>query len=270
MFFQELGMQAFVKMERKLRWRMRLGSYEHAGAQAMKSLGAALSGDKSITGQANVVFVSLDFEGDPLQPKRGMIELGIAKLGSHQLFSESDLGITSFNFALKTRRHRKFLFGNSTRLSLELLGRTIVEFFSELNHEDPQREIIFVSHGTTNEIRILDDIGVSLEALPITGIVDMYYLARHILGLSCSLECLLTMLRIPARLDLLHCAGNDAHYTLQALLALLQTQYSDNFGQLERLARQTSPLQPCCLAEMMNEDRADHLELDTCLHFSLD
>lgn len=79
-------MQTFVKIERKLLWRMRLGSYEHAGAQAMKSLGAAFFRGKSITGEANVVFVSLDFEGNPQEPKRGMIELGITKLGGHQLF----------------------------------------------------------------------------------------------------------------------------------------------------------------------------------------
>jgi hypothetical protein len=45
-------------------------------------------------------------------------------------------------------------------------------------------------------------------------------------------------LSIPARLDLLHCAGNDAHYTLQAFLALLQSRYPDNTHRLENLARQ--------------------------------
>jgi hypothetical protein len=83
----------------------------------------------------------------------------------------------------------------------------------------------------------MDDLGISLEALPITGLIDTCYLAVDVLGFSGSLEHLLTALRIPSGMDLLHCAGNDAHYTLQAMLALLDHQYNDKSGRLGSRAR---------------------------------
>lgn len=267
-FFQEIGMQAFVKMEHKLLWQMRLESYTQSGAQAIKSLGAALTGDTFTARQADLVFVSLDFEGSLHQSK--ISELGVAQIASHQLLSQDSSGIAGFNFALAKHRNRKFMFGNTTRFSPHILGKTIVQHLYNLRREDPRREIILVSHGIMNDIRILDDIGVSLEALPVTGIIDTCSLADEIFGSSGSLKSLLTKLRIPTRPNLLHCAGNDAHYTLQALLALLQARYHDNFGQLERLARQESPLPECCFANKTKDDWADHLELDTCLALSLD
>ena len=254
-------MEVFVRMERKLQWSMRLRPYHHKGAQAIKSVGAAIIGDKSAEA-SNLMFVSLDFEG--MISKWGITEIGIAKIPSHQiLLPEQDTGITCFNFALAKHKNRKFLFGNTTRLSSEIVEKTIVDFFSDLIRQDHQHEIILVSHGIHNEIRIMDDLGISLEALPITGLIDTCYLAVDVLGFSGSLEHLLTVLRIPARLDLLHCAGNDAHYTLQALLALLDCQYNDKSGRLGSLARQASPLPS--RGEKPDEDWADYLQFDGCL-----
>ena len=164
------------------------------------------------------------------------------------------------------------MFGNTPRLSPEIIGRTIVDLFDELHREDPRSEIILVSHGVTNEIRILDDVGVPFDALGVKGIIDIHYIAHDVLGFSTSLESLLKLLRIPVRPQLLHCAGNDAQYTLQSLLAFLQAQFHDSFGQLEELARQENPLQPCCFAkkEEQEEDWPDHLGLDACLGWSLD
>ena len=260
-FFQERGMEAFVRMERKLLWQIRLEGYHQRGAQAMRSFGAAITGNKS-TEESNFVFTSLDFEGSTA--KWGITEIGMATISCHQILSpDNDEGITGFNFALAKHKTRKFLFGNTTRISHEIVERTIVDFFDDVIREDPQREIILVSHGIHNEIRILDDLGVGLEALPITGILDTCNLAVDILGFPSSLEHLLTALRIPARMDLLHCAGNDAHYTLQVLLALLNSQYEDKSGRLEKLARQPSPL-PSRIEEP-GDDWADYLQLDACL-----
>lgn len=129
------------------------------------------------------------------------------------------------------------MFGDSTRLSLELRERTIVDFLTALHQDDPNREIVLISHNVVSEIRVLDAFGLPLEALPIAGILDTCRLALEVLGSKGSLGSLLTTLRIPFPPDLLHCAGNDAHYVLQALLALIQARYGDRFGRLERLSR---------------------------------
>lgn len=254
-------MQAFVKMERKLQESMRFETYHYAGAQAVKSFGAAIT-DQNYTNESNLIFVSLDFEG--LKDNTGIAEMGIAKVSSHQILSPGNKAdIVCFNYALAKHRHRKFLFGDSTRLSPELIERTIVGFFDDLIHDDPQCNIVLVSHGIRNEIRIMDDLGVSIEALPVTGIIDTCCMAADILGFSGSLEDLLTTLRVPARMDMLHCAGNDAHYTLQALLALLDSQYKDKTRQLEKLAKQASPSQ--WKEEEEEGDWADYLQFDACL-----
>jgi hypothetical protein len=263
-----MGMQAFVKMERKLLSWMLLKSYCDTGAQAIKSLGTAMAGNKPVTEYSSIVFLSLDFEGNRHRSK--ISEIGMAKLDSRQLLSANGSGITSLNFALAKHRNRKFMFGNTTRLYPQIMGKTLVELFRELNHEDSQREIILVSHGTTSEIRVLDEIGVPLETLPVTGIINTCCLAGDALGSSGTLWSLITTLRFPARRDLLHCAGNDAHYALQVLLALLQTRYFDNFEQLERLARQEPPLQPCYFAKKTSDDWTDHPELDANMSLPLD
>lgn len=46
-FFHEAGMQAFIKMERKLLRRMRFDIYYNSGARAMESLGAGLTSSSS-------------------------------------------------------------------------------------------------------------------------------------------------------------------------------------------------------------------------------
>ena len=109
-----------------------------------------------------------------------------------------------------------------------------------------------------------------MEALPITGIIDTTSLATEVLGSSSSLNSLVNAFRIPLRPHLLHCAGNDAHCTLQALLALLQAQYGDKPGQLERLARPDTSLQPCSFRAKSKDDWAEHLELDTWFPSSQD
>ena len=110
----------------------------------MKSLGAGLAGQKSAIEKPNFVLVSLDFEGSPRDSR--IFEIGIAKLHSHQLLSEMDSYIISFNFALVKGSDRKFMFGTTTRLYYKTMRQTIIELFHDLRQEDPQRDIILVSH----------------------------------------------------------------------------------------------------------------------------
>ena len=127
-------------------------------------------------------------------------------------------------------------------------------------HDELQN--IDLGHSIHNEIHNLDHLGIAFEDLPVAGIVDNHRLAFDILGHLPCLKVLLTMLRIPARLDLLHCAGNDAHNALQILLALLQIQYPAGAIRLERLARQEPPVPLSWSAKEIDDDWADHLQVD--------
>lgn len=160
-------MQAFVRMERKLR-RIRFEPYCDAEAQAMRSLGTALVGETSKIDQPNIKFLSLDFEGST-DWRYGLVELGLATVTSDQLLSDNNSGINAFNFTLKNCRRRKFLFGNTTRRSLEILGRTISDFVTELADRDSECKIILAGHSLLHDIQILDDIGISIETLPVAS-----------------------------------------------------------------------------------------------------
>lgn len=61
------------------------------------------------------------------------------------------------------------------------------------------------------------------------------------LGLDLSLKSLAGLLRIPSDEGAFHCAGNDAHYTMRVLLALVQLRCSDPHGMLEKLVRGALP-----------------------------
>ena len=76
------------------------------------------------------------------------------------------------NFALKNYRNRKFRFGQTTRIHTDILIRTISDSFANLRNEHESRDTLLMCHGVQNELRILDDIGVRIEDLPIIGILD--------------------------------------------------------------------------------------------------
>ena len=101
--------------------------------------------------------------------------------------------------------------------------------------------MVLICHGLQSELRILDDLGVFLEDLPITGVIDTHEVSRDVLGHSGSLEHLLSTLSIPWRYGMMHNAGNDAHYTMRLLLALLQIRHGDPTGCFNELARQPLP-----------------------------
>ena len=158
------------------------------------------------------------------------------------------------------------MFGNTTRIPSEITAGTVTDPFNELKQEAGERKIVLVGHGIQNEIRIMDQLGFSLETLPVAAIVDAASVAAGLLGSFRSLKHLLMTLCIPARDNLLHCAGNDARYTLQVLLALSQLQYPAHVQRLETLARQDSPLPPSwSKKEESANDWADHLQIDASL-----
>lgn len=90
------------------------------------------------------------------------------------------------------------MFGNTTSLSSEIIARTMSGIFEELACLDHNRKIVLVAHSAHNEARNMEDLGFSIDGLPIAGIADTAQLATKVLGCqTSSLECLLRTLSIP-------------------------------------------------------------------------
>lgn len=81
-------------------------------------------------------------------------------------------------------------------------------------------KVLLVGRSIHSEIQILDQLGLRIEE-PVVGVVDTQQLAEMHWSQPGSLSSLLTLSCIPYTMSTLHCAGNDANYTLQLLFSLL-------------------------------------------------
>lgn len=83
------------------------------------------------------------------------------------------------------------------------------------------RKVLLVGHDIRHEIRILRQLKFDFSNFDITGSLDTFRIAQQVLPyFSPSLGELLTELQCPR--NWLHNGGNDAHYTLRALLLLAE------------------------------------------------
>ncbi|KAK5693803.1 hypothetical protein LTR17_025005 [Elasticomyces elasticus] len=245
-----------------------------AGVAAARAFVEALA-DGEIRANADFVFVSIDFEGG-LQNRAGITEFGVAKMDTRDIVGStvdaysSASTISGHNYLLAKCRKQRCMFGETTRIDKPQLAATIK---AELNipdgSEGPQRGIVLVGHGLHNEQLILESHGIKLGDLHATiGILDT---SQY--GMGGSLETLLDRLSLPlprnrnGMADSLHCAGNDAHYTLRALLALLYLQHKEIAGSageveiLDQLARAPLPLR-MARKRLEDEDVEEDLEYD--------
>jgi hypothetical protein len=111
------------------------------------------------------------------------------------------------------------------------LPQTILEHLQDGVHGlGKDKPFILVGHSLLSDMKILSEIGVDVAQHPnFRGTLDTCVLGGKILGKWANLRDLLRILSIPctwkaegAKEDcILHCAGNDAHLTLRALLALI-------------------------------------------------
>lgn len=246
MLQEEEGMAAFVKMEERLTRQNRILPYRKAGQEALQDFIAAFTTKDAP--RSNIVLLALDIEGNVAQ--KGVFEVGLASIDSRVVAAATE-GLESFkttNFATRKNRERKFMHGPTIRVDSGMMAKAIIDHIQTLSREANEPRIVLICHGLLHELRTLDDLGVHLEDLPITGVVDTHELGRTVLGKSGSLEQMLNMTAIPTRQNSLHCAGNDAHYTLQVVLALLATRSTDEDGRLGQIARHALPI-PTCWAE---------------------
>lgn len=208
------------------------------------------------------VLISMDVEGQASDPSHPS-ELGIATLDLRELCGQKAGWpvIHSTNYILS--RHpsrRKFLFDSSQRIDGQDTAKLRDVISNHLSIPDPltqeatYRPVILVGHGVAQEILCLEELSLPLDALPtVVGTVDTNHFASKVISQRLSLERLIDFVGIPLHrsayggADYLHCAGNDANYTLRALLALLEIKSRDSedapaLEALGRLARENIPV----------------------------
>lgn len=170
--------------------------------------------------QRDIVLVSIDFENTghfkEHVPQDADRQVGIAILDTKKLSSTApEQLISTYNLITgSSNYHRramlKFLFGKPTLIDA-------VDIIHHLNSLIPRgRKIVLVGHDIRHETHILSRLGfdrqvdISLDTYRIAGQVLPYFMLR--------LGELLTVLDCPH--SWLHNGGNDANFTLKALLLL--------------------------------------------------
>ncbi|KAK3718718.1 hypothetical protein LTR37_004937 [Vermiconidia calcicola] len=225
--FLTSGMKCFTAWQARLTGQLRRESYWNNGQKALQALTSALRAGQPPS--KDYVFVAINFEGTA--GPREVTELGVSSFDTKQMFDDAHqtvqrLSIHDEHFRLARRRSRKFMFGNTTRITPDMLPEVLRGIFAFYQDKCPDG-VIIVGHGLWDtEIREMDRYGVTIESLPaVVGTIDTayhYQLCSDERGGPCGrLSDLLSAYHIPCRPESLHCAGNDAHYTLRLVLALM-------------------------------------------------
>jgi len=267
---QEYGMKVFRTCERNIMNR----HWDSVGQAALlksvdmlKTRPAALLSSKDGALDSELtdlpVLISMDVEGNNWD-RRGMKELGIATIDLRELCQEKYCRpiIHSTNYILNSNASRRKLLFNSSSQRIDGSDTAKVRdvISSNLSIPDPltrgatYRRVILVGHGVATETRCLEELGLPLDAFPtVVGIVDTCTFATRVTKQHLSLEQLIDVVGIPLHRNVdfggavhLHCAGNDANYTLRALLALLEIETRDSDSDLAlevlgRIAREDIP-----------------------------
>jgi hypothetical protein len=181
---------------------------------------------------SDVIFVSIDVQaGRNIQSnfKLGpMSQMGIATLDTRQITQTGSNIISSQHLVSGdplycTKSNKFFLFGTSEShdSDRELLKKKLKESLYQEDREDPKRfrKIILVTHGVHEEMGILENLGFDLDnTTQIVRVLDTQCIAKTVLQLHKSLKLGVLLRELNCPFGYLHNAGNDAHYTLRALL----------------------------------------------------
>lgn len=145
--------------------------------------------------------------------------------------------LVNTHFSFSCGYGRAFLFGDTVRRDKSQLQQVLLDSLTIADHTNAGRKvrrIVLVGHNIRSELSNMKHIGLDLETLPmIVGLLDTAQLSREVLQCGwLSLGRLVNLLGIPLHhnvggvADKLHNAGNDAHYTMRAMLALSSLHYS--------------------------------------------
>lgn len=190
----------------------------------------------------DAVIIAIDFENiNNIKEDLSLnldCQAGFAILDTRSLHSPRS-AISTHNFATGSSRYcarasKKFLFGRSITTSQKEILENIKSLFP------PSRKFVLVGHDIRHDLRALTALGADFQD-PIIGVLDTSWITHEVLPFfALSLGELLTELECP--FDKLHCAGNDAHFTLRALLLLVVKDCSkradtENRGMVDTLER---------------------------------
>jgi len=209
------GMALFTAVQAKLSQQARQATYAHNGRICLDDLLSALRGGERPS--KNYVLVAIDFEGGTEK----ITEIGISSTNTKEIFDEDTLRLSIHDEHYATAKRGSsggFLFGETTRIATHMLATVLRELLA-FDHKECLDGIILVGHGLwAAEIHQLDKYGVSIESFPsIVGTLDTSRLCVR--GRGGRLCDIINAYNIPYRRGSIHCAGNDAHYTLQLMLA---------------------------------------------------
>jgi hypothetical protein len=161
-------------------------------------------------------------------------EVGLVILDARDLDSMSSTKlIATYNFAsgslnYQERATKKFLFGETVALTQNDMLRSIRSLVPT------DRQVIFVGHDIQNDLRVLDLLNFYFSTFNITTLDTQSISTKAMSYNSPKLRHLLLTLGCP--FTKLHCGGNDANFTLKALLLLAAKNCIRQTGVERRLA----------------------------------
>lgn len=170
----------------------------------------------------DVVLIAIDFENiNTIKSgfsQKNNCQVGLAVLDTKEINQVSpNRLISTHNFATGspsylTKTSEKFIFGETITICPSDIANRIQSLIP------PARSIVFVGHGIVNDLQALQALSFQFPVL-LSGVLDTFQVANEVFQFwAGSLRDLL--LSLGCSFNRLHCAGNDANFTLRALLLL--------------------------------------------------
>ncbi|KAE8443513.1 hypothetical protein EG329_001825 [Mollisiaceae sp. DMI_Dod_QoI] len=191
----------------------------------------------------DAIFIAIDFEYSHYSPKSGRIrlrEVGISMFDTRNLYHQNG----HLNNAISTQHYRtvtntrKFIFGQTIDILQDELVTVLKRLlYIENNNLGEIRDLILVGHGFGFEIKAMKGLGIDLTLAPsVIEIFDTEFLGYEVFGrnFKCSLSKVTKEIGILG--ESFHNAGNDANFTLRAMLLLAIHRY--NPSKLDRAQKE--------------------------------
>jgi hypothetical protein len=195
----------------------------------------------------DAIFVAIDFEWGEKQTTTGgrklhLREVGIAMLDTRDLrknnVSKDVISTQHYRIVWDDKSYgNKFLFGESTNVT-QAEAVTILKrlFYLDKGPSEEVRNIILVGHGVAWEVRVMLGLKIDLrKADDVIQIIDTNKLAVDVLGRTKRLKDVVSDLGMSGAN--FHNAGNDANYSLRAMLLL--SIYGEDESKLEGAIKET-------------------------------
>ena len=198
---------------------------------------------------SDIVLIAIDFENTQVMKDACTVETncqaGIAILDTKNIkqrqldkLLRTHMFVTSTT-AYVTKASDRYWFGKTNSASLSKLVNCIRSLVP------PERKVAFVGHGIMNDLLVLQALGFQFSDNHM-AFMNTLHVANEVFGCWAGpLRDLLRKLNCPH--SRLHCAGNDANFTLKALLLLAAQKLEKEDGDksmidvLRRLGRRELP-----------------------------